>query len=93
MEAIIPSSPGYKRNYKQEYKDQQGTQQAVRERAMRNKAHAMLEKALGKDIKGDVDHITPVSQGGGNDRSNLRVQSKSKNRSYARTSSGAIKRK
>jgi 5-methylcytosine-specific restriction endonuclease McrA len=86
----MPSSAGYRRDYKQEAKYHASPEQKKR-RAMRNKAHRTLERVLGRNIKGDVDHKTPLSKGGSNSRSNLRVQSKSANRSYARTSSGAIK--
>lgn len=51
-------------------------------RAKRNAARAMLMKA-GRVRKGDgkdVDHKRPLSKGGSNKRSNLRVLSKSKNR-------------
>lgn len=49
----------------------------------------------GKAHKGDgkdVDHRVPISKGGSNAPSNLRVQSKSENRSYKRTSTGKIKK-
>lgn len=87
----MPSSPGYVRNYKQEYKTSQSSETQKKRRALRNKAHRTLERVLGRNIKGDVDHRKPLSKGGSNSRSNLRVQSKHANRSYARTSSGAIK--
>lgn len=51
-------------------------------RAKRNSARATMVKA-GKVTKGDgkdVDHKKPLSKGGSNKRSNLRVTSKSKNR-------------
>lgn len=85
----MPSSPGYVRDYKQEAKYHARPEQK-RRRAMRNKAHRTLEKVMGREIKGDVDHRVPLSKGGSNSRSNLRVQSKSENRSYKRTSSGAV---
>jgi hypothetical protein len=45
-----------------------------------------VEKHDGKD----VDHKTPIAKGGGNKRSNLRVQSKSANRSFKRTKSARM---
>jgi len=53
-----------------------------------------MEKA-GKAHKGDgkdVDHRTALSKGGGNQRSNLRVVSQHKNRSFSRNSDGSMKR-
>jgi len=48
----------------------------------------------GKVSKGDgkdVYHKKPLSKGGGNSRSNLRVTSKSNNRSFSRTKTGKMK--
>ena len=61
--------------------------------AARNKARAMLERE-GKVHKGDgkdVDHKKPLSKGGTTTKSNLRVKSKSANRSFARNSDHTIK--
>ncbi len=55
----------------------------IKKRVARNKARRMMTKA-GKVSKGDgkdVDHIKPLSSGGGNGTKNLRVISRSKNRS------------
>lgn len=51
-------------------------------RAKRNAARAKLKKtgAVRKGDGKDVDHKRPLSKGGSNARSNLRVQSKSRNR-------------
>lgn len=56
----------------------------IKERDMRNKARAMLEKeGLVKKGDGrDVDHKKPVRAGGSNARSNLRVVDASKNRGW-----------
>lgn len=80
----MPSSPNYVRDYKQEYKNYGGTKEQRENRSQRNKAHRLLEKAWGKEIKGDVDHKKPISKGGDNSLSNLRVRSPSKNRSFKR---------
>jgi hypothetical protein len=56
----------------------------VKKRTMNNQARSMLEKE-GKVKKGDgkdVDHKKPLRAGGGNSRSNLRVQAASKNRAW-----------
>lgn len=80
----MPSSPNYKRNYKQEYKNYHASPEQKKKRASRNAARATME-AKGKVRKGDgkdVDHKNgnPKQNSGGN----LRVQSKSANRSFPR---------
>lgn len=86
----IPSSANYKRDYKAEYENYHSKPEARRKRALRNKAHRTLEKALGREIKADVDHKKPLAKGGSNARSNLRVQSPSENRSFKRTKSARM---
>lgn len=81
------------RDYKDEYAKYQGTEKQKTNRAKRNTARSQMEKA-GRVSKGDgkdVDHKIPLSKGGSKGKSNLRVVSKSANRSYARTRKGAIK--
>lgn len=78
---------------KDEYKKYQGTPEQLKNRAARNAARSALEKQ-GRVSKGDgrdVDHKKPLSKGGSNSASNLRVQSASRNRSYKRNKSGGIK--
>lgn len=81
------------RNYKQEYKDYHGTETQKKNRAARNGARSEMAKA-GKVSKGDgkeVDHKKPLSKGGSNGKSNLRVVSKAVNRKKGNKSSGANK--
>lgn len=62
----------------------QATAEQKKNRAARNKARATMVKA-GKVKKGDgkdVDHKKPLSKGGSNTKSNLRVTSKAKNRGH-----------
>ena len=86
----------YMTNGKRDYKKQQaydGKPSVVKDRAKRNGARRKL-MAEGKVTKGDgkdVDHKKPLSKGGSNGRSNLRVTSKSANRSFARKKNGAMK--
>jgi hypothetical protein len=47
----------------------------------------VVKKGDGKD----VDHMTPLSKGGTSTRSNLKAKPASANRSFKRTSSGAMK--
>lgn len=95
----MPSSKGYKRDYKQEAKTakargEQGTGSdsgsAVRHRARREAIKAGI---LSRASKLDVDHKKPLSKGGaGEDLKNLRAVPASENRSFPRTSSGAVKK-
>lgn len=81
------------RNYAKEYANYQGKPSQIANRSDRNQARAVMAKA-GKVHKGDgkdVDHKTPIVKGGGNSTGNLRVQSKSANRSFARTKSAKMK--
>jgi 5-methylcytosine-specific restriction endonuclease McrA len=63
----------------------------VKERSKRNAARAMMMEE-GRVRKGDdVDHKKPLSKGGGNGRSNLRVVAASKNRSVKRKQDGSLR--
>ena len=76
------------RNYRKEYDNYQGTDKQKKNRAKRNAARREMEKT-GKVSKGDgkdVAHKKPLAKGGSNKKSNLTVSSKSKNRSFKRTS-------
>lgn len=81
------------RDYKREYANYQGTPEQIAKRSQRNKARRKLEKEgrVSKNDGKDVDHSRGLSAGNGND--NLRVKSKSANRSYERNSDGTQKRK
>jgi len=65
----------------------------LKKRAERNNARRQMIKA-GKASVGDgkdIDHKKPLAKGGSNSPSNLRVRSKSSNRSFPRTSSAKMK--
>lgn len=81
----MPSSKNYVRDYKREYKVSHSSPEEKKKRASRNAARSKMEKA-GKVRKGDgkdVDHKN--SNPKDNSKGNLRVQSKSANRSFPRT--------
>ena len=81
----MPSSPGYKRDYKREYKVSHSSPEEKKKRASRNAARSEMEKK-GKVSKGDgkdIDHKNGNPKD--NSKGNLRVQSKSANRSFPRT--------
>ena len=67
-----------KRNYKREYRLFHGHKKQIRLRNMRNAARKKL--GLKKGDKRECDHIVPLSRGGTNARSNLRITTQRKNR-------------
>lgn len=82
-----------KRDYKREYELYQGRPEQIKRRSERTVARRQAN-AAGVTHKGDgkdIDHITPLSKGGSNAKSNQRVVNASTNRSFARTSTGALK--
>jgi hypothetical protein len=81
------------RDYRSEYDKYHGSAEQKKNRAMRNAARSDAEKrgAVRKGDGKDVDHIKPISKGGGNTPGNTRVLPKSENRSYARTPKGKMK--
>lgn len=75
------------RDYKAEYAKYQGTAEQKKNRAARNAARAKMMKA-GKVRKGDgkdVAHVKAFDKGG-NNKTGLRVESASTNRSFKRDS-------
>ena len=79
--------PQKNRDYRAEYAKYQGTAEQKKNRAARNAARAKLMNA-GKVKKGDgkdVAHKVAFDKGGSN-KTGVRVESASKNRSFARDS-------
>jgi len=83
----MPSSPNYKRDLKQERKTaiargETGVGSKSKD-ATRHRARRALAKKLGHTIPStmDVDHKKKLKSGGSNSISNLRVRSRSANRS------------
>lgn len=79
------------RNYRSEYDKYQGTPEQIKKRAARNAARAKLMKQ-GKVHKGDgkdVAHVKAFDKGGSN-KDGVRVESKSRNRSFKRDSKGNL---
>tara|TARA_R100001594_G_scaffold20253_1_gene39136 strand:+ start:421 stop:651 length:231 start_codon:yes stop_codon:yes gene_type:complete len=70
--------PQKKRNYKKEYAEYHGTKEQKDNRNKRNKARRKMK--LKKGDKREVDHKKPLSKGGSNKKSNLRVVSRKTNR-------------
>ena len=67
-----------KRDYKKEYRDFHSKPKQIKFRGMR--AAARRKMGLKNGDPREVDHIKPLSKGGTNHKSNLRVVSRSKNR-------------
>ena len=91
----MPYQKNGKRDYKREneWDHKHNGGQRLKDRADRNKARSIAEKA-GKVHKGDgkdVDHKTPLSKGGRTDPKNLRVVDAAKNRSFSRNADGSLK--
>jgi len=78
------------RPYKKEYA-QQRARGEQKDRNARARARYALDKE-GVDRAGkDIDHVIPLSKGGTNARSNLKVKSASSNRSFSRNSDHTVK--
>ena len=68
-------------DYKKAYKKYHSSKKAKKERAQRNAAGRKLKKAGVKIPDGyEIDHKKPISDGGSNDMSNLRLIPRKKNR-------------
>ena len=89
----MPYMRNGKRDYKREVALYTSKPEVIKKRSEQNAARAIMEKA-GKVTKGDgkdVDHKTPLSKGGTNSKSNLRVTSKTENRSFSRNKDSTLK--
>lgn len=71
------------RDYKKEYRNYHGKAKQRKERAARTRARELMKKKgiVKKGDGKDIDHKKPLRSGGSNGINNLRVRSKSKNRS------------
>lgn len=76
----------YKKEYQQQVKRGELPARMERQRA-RNEMDAKGIDRTGKDI----DHVTPLSKGGTNAPSNLKLESPSANRSFSRNSDHTVK--
>jgi len=89
----MPFMKNGKRDYKREVALYTSKPEVVKKRVAQNAARREMEKA-GKVHKGDgkdVDHKVPLSKGGTNSRSNLRVVDSSSNRSFQRNKDSSVK--
>jgi hypothetical protein len=72
------------RNYKHEYAIFHGKPEERKKRSMRVLARRAYEKEHGDQTGLDIDHKTPLRNGGGNGKGNLRAISIKKNRGWNR---------
>jgi hypothetical protein len=81
-----------KRDYSQQ-REYNASPEATAKRVANNAARrqAIAEGKAKVGDRQDVDHRTPLSKGGTNARSNLRVVPRSENRSFARNSDSSVK--
>jgi 5-methylcytosine-specific restriction endonuclease McrA len=82
-EKSLVSERKYKKkvDYKKAYKKYHSSKKAKLERAQRNKIGRQLKKKGIKIPKNyEIDHIKPISSGGGNDIDNIRIIPRSENR-------------
>ena len=90
----MPFMKNGKRDYKKEVQAYTSKPEVKKKRAAQNAARREMEKA-GKVHKGDgkaVDHIKPLSKGGTNSKTNLRVVPERQNDSFSRNSDGSLKK-
>lgn len=87
------TKPDGTRDYKRENRLYNSRPEQIKNRSERTVARREAN-ASGQTHKGDgndLDHRQPLSKGGSNDKSNLRVVSEGTNRSFSRNSDGSLK--
>lgn len=89
----MPYMTNGKRDYKKENRLHNSKPDSIAKRVKRNAARReAIRSGVAKKGDGkDVDHKTPLSRGGSNSKSNLRVVPASQNRSFSRNSDSSIK--
>lgn len=79
------------RPYKKEWKQQKERDEKPARAARQRARYALDKKGVDRTGK-DIDHAIPLSKGGTNAPSNLRLKSPTKNRSFSRNSDHTVKR-
>jgi hypothetical protein len=79
------------RPYKKEYQQQQERGEQPSRNARERARYAMDKKGVDRTGK-DIDHVIPLSKGGTNAPSNLKLKAPSKNRSFTRNSDHTVKK-
>ena len=78
------------RPYKKEYEQQKARGEQPNRNARERARYAMDAKGIDRTGK-DIDHVVPLSKGGTNAKSNLKLKSPSANRSFSRNSDHTVK--
>lgn len=87
------------RPYKKEYQQQLARGEKEARNARERARYAIDKTGVDKNGNGkadrregkDIDHVVPLSKGGTNSKSNLKIKSASANRSYSRNSDHTVK--
>jgi hypothetical protein len=79
------------RPYKKEYEQQVERGEQPKRNARERARYAMDKKGVNRKGK-DIDHVIPLSKGGTNAPSNLKLKSPSANRSFSRNSDHTVKK-
>ena len=89
----MPYMKNGKRNYKLENELYNSRPEQRHNRSLRTIARnkAIKEGRVARGDGKDIDHIVPLSKGGSNAKSNTRVTSESRNRSFSRNKDGSLK--
>ena len=91
----MPSGPGYERDYAAEYAGQKRRGESGTGSESGNAKRKRLRRAVLKRRAvapgQEVDHVRPLSEGGGNGLGNARVVSRKENRSFPREADGSVR--
>lgn len=79
------------RPYAKEYKQQKARGEHAARLERQRAREAMDSKGVSRAGK-DIDHIVPLSKGGTNSPSNIRLRAPSSNRSFSRNSDHTVKK-
>jgi hypothetical protein len=79
-----------KRPYKKEYEQQQERSEQPSRNARARARYAVDKKGIDRKGK-DIDHVIPLSKGGTNKPSNLKLKAPKDNRSFTRNSDHTVK--
>jgi hypothetical protein len=87
------------RPYKKEYQQQKARGESEARNARERARYAIDKTGVDKNNNGkadrregkDIEHVVPLSKGGTNKKSNLRIETPSQNRSFSRNSDHTVK--
>lgn len=79
------------RPYKKEYQQQKSRGEQTARNSRERARYAMDAQGIDRTGK-DIDHVKPLSKGGTNAKSNLKLKTPSANRSFSRNSDHTVKR-